>query len=393
MSVIAQRSQVGMTLVSRSTRRQQPQCVSACTHIRMNRLYGNWLCHTCNRLSDFGWLYQCTSDVPEVGDYAFLRSEKHPVSPAGEELRQLGLSESIIKEFEAGGYTDEQVQILVKQKQHLQYVLENVARSGASDDRRCDFKVCQHCGPMRKERCWTSFEAVFEDEVRPIDKYEAKHDLPIKDARTVKKLGLRPPTQFIPTHVWANPPYPSPKDSGSSGYTSDGFSTDVDYEEGSCGDAISITSQDREQNLSHAGGDMLFVTIRDPRQAHKPRPTIRLVPNSEHGYGLRASPAISNNDDSPSHSQTTASSISLPTIPTTSSYTILPGCEQNVNELRAQYSLKAMTNPECYYGHPSEVATSVSSESSLGSEVAVEGGFALTEEAMSSHTPDLFTRV
>ncbi|KAI5205127.1 hypothetical protein E4T39_03165 [Aureobasidium subglaciale] len=390
MSVIAQ---VGMTPVNRSSYRPQPQCVSACTHIRMDRLYENRLCHTCNRLSDFGWLYQCTSDVPEVGDYSFLKSEKHPVSPAGEELRQLGLSESIIREFEAGGYTNEQVQILVNQKQHLQYVLEKVTRSGASDDMRCDFKVCQHCGPMRKERCWTSFEAVFEDEVRPIDKFEAKQELPVKDVRIVKRLGLRPPTQFNPMHVWTTPPYPSPKDSGSSDYTSDGFSTDADHDPESCGDAISITSQDCEENLSHAGGDMPFVTIRDPRQAHKPRPTIRLVPSSGHGYGRRASPAISNYDDSPSHSQTTASSISLPTIPTTSSYTILPGCEQNVKELRAQYSLKAMTDPEYYSGHPCEVATSVSSESSFGSEVAVEGGFALTEEAMSSHTPDLFTRV
>ncbi|KAI4715841.1 hypothetical protein E4T48_07983 [Aureobasidium sp. EXF-10727] len=396
-----------MTPTSRSTRRPPPQCVSACTHIRMCRLYGSWTCDTCHYPSPFGWLYHCTSDIPEVGDFAFLKSLTHPVSLAGEELRQLGLSESVIKEFEKGGYTDEQVQILIRQKQHLQQVLDKSARptpmtnqqasgdiSNVPDDVRCDFKVCQRCGPMRRERCWLSFEAVFEDEVRPVDDFELREGLPVKDVHVAKQLGLRPPIQPFAPPIWGESPHGSPTRSASSGYTSDGFSTDAEFDDESCGDALSSSSQDGEDNFqTRAGSEMPFVTLRDPRHAHTPRSTIRLVSSSPSRHIHRTSTATNDDDYSPSHSHTTTSSISLPTIPTTTSYTILPGCEETVQELRAQYSLKAMTDPEFYSGHPFDLTSSVSSSSSIGSEVAVEGGFALTEEAMDTHTPDLFTRV
>ncbi|KAI4736219.1 hypothetical protein E4T50_13284 [Aureobasidium sp. EXF-12298] len=393
MSVI---TQAGMTPVGRSKRRPLPQCVSACTHIRMDRIYGNWSCDTCRNPSPFGWLYHCTSDVPEVGDFAFLKSLTHPVSPAGEELRQLGFSESVINEFEKGGYTDDQVQKLIRQKQHLQQVLERSTKplpsinhqapeptNTVSDDVRCDFKVCQRCGPVRKERCWASFEAVFEDEVRPIDNFELTEGLPFKDARIARTLGLRPPVKLVPFPVWGESPIGSPAHSASSGYTSDGFSTDDEFDDESCGDALSSSSHEGEDSLEN---------LRDPHHAHTPRSTIRLVSDSASRRMHRTSTAI-NDDDSPSHSYTTTSSISLPTIPTTTSYTILPGCEETVQELRAQYSLKAMTDPEFYSGHSFGLASSVSSNSSVGSEVAVVGGFALTEEAMDNHTPDLFTRV
>ncbi|CAD0081681.1 unnamed protein product [Aureobasidium vineae] len=317
-----------------------------------------------------------------MGDFAFLKSLAHPVSPAGENLRQIRFSESIIKEFEKGGYTDEQVQILIRQKQHLQQISEKSARPTAmisqqasghinnvSDDVRCDFKVCQRCGPMRKERCWLSFEAVFENEVRPIDNFELTEGLPVKDVHIAKQLGLRPPVQFFAPPIWGESPHGSPNRSASLGYTSDGFSTDAEFDDESCGDALSSSSQDGEDNFqTRAGGEMPYVTLRDPRHAHTPRSTIRLVSNSSSLHMHRTSTAT-NNDYSPSHSHTTTSSISLPTIPTTTSYTILPGCEETVQELRAQYSLKAMTDPEFY------------------------SGFALTEEAMDTHTPDLFTKI
>ncbi|KEQ78083.1 hypothetical protein M436DRAFT_69216 [Aureobasidium namibiae CBS 147.97] len=384
MSVI---SQAGMATVNRSNRRPPPQCVTACTHIRMDRLFGNWTCDMCQNPSPLGWLYRCSSDVPEVGDYAFIKSITHPVSPAGERLRQLGLSESIIKEFERGGYTDEQVQTLIRQKQQVQ---EKAAQPFPSDDIRCDFKVCQRCAGVRKDRCWLSFEAVFADEVRSVDKYEMTEILPIKDVRIAKQLGLRRPIQLFSPPIWGDSPYGSPNHSPSSDYTDDGFSTDGEYDDESCGDALSGSSHDGD-NHPRAGVDMSFVTLRDPRHAHTPRSTIRLVPDSESRRIYRASIA-SNDDESPSHSHTTTSSISLPTIPTTTSYSILPGCEETVQELRAQYSLKAMTDPEFYSGHPFDLASSVSSESSFGSEVAVEGDFALTEEATSTHTPAVYKR-
>lgn len=354
----------------------------------------------CQNPSPFGWLYHCSSDIPEVGDYSFLKSMSHPVSPAGEELRKFGLSESIITEFEKGGYTEDQVQTLIRQKQQVKEKVAqplSTSKQGASgitasvsDDVRCDFKVCQRCAGVRKDRCWLSFEAVFAEEVRPVDKYEMTEILPIKDARIAKRLGLRRPIQLISPPIWGDSPYGSPNQSPSSGYTDDGFSTDGEYDDESCGDALSASSNEGEDR-SRTGVDMPFVTLRDPRRAHTPRATIRLIPNSESRRMHRTSIAT-NDDESPSHSHTTTSSISLPTIPTTTSYTILPGCEETVQELRAQYSSKAMTDPDFYSVRAFDLTSSVSSESSLGSEVAVEGGFALTEEAMETHTPDVFKR-
>jgi hypothetical protein len=391
-----------MASVSRSNRRPPPQCIVICTHIRMNRIFGPWTCDICHNPSPLGWLYHCSSDVPEVGDYSFLKSIKHPVSPAGEELRRLGLSESVINEFEKSGYTDEQVQILIRQKQQVR---DKCAQSlpstnasefdmvnSASDDTRCHHKVCQRCGgPTRKDRSWMSFGAVFEDEVRPVDHFEMTAILPVKDARIVRQLGLRPPVQHFPAPIWGDSPYGSPNRSESPGYTDDDFSTDGEYDDESYGDALSASSRNGEDDL-RAGVDMPFVSLRDPRHAYTPRSTIRLVSNSESRRTRRTSTGT-NDDESPTHSHTTTSSISLPTIPTTTSYTILPGCEGTVQELRAQYSLKAMTDPEFYSGHPFDFASSMSSESSFGSEVVVEGGFALTEEAIDTHTPDLFKRV
>ncbi|THW56155.1 hypothetical protein D6D25_03232 [Aureobasidium pullulans] len=404
MSVI---SSVGDTPVAQSNRRTPAYCVSACTHIRMERLYGSWACDTCRHHSPYGWLYYCTSDTPEVGDYSFVKSLKHPITPAGEELRQKGLSESHIKQFEQGGYTNDQLQLIIRQKQHVQHIIEGttalsrgldeesldpLARPSASvpDDVRCEFKVCQRCRPMHKERCWMSFEAVFEDEVRPIDKYELTGGLPVKNANYMMLLGLHPPVTVVSPHRWAESPYESPTHSPSSGYTSDGFSTDEDYDNESCGDAFSTCTQEGEDNYSQrVGNDMAFITLREPRHAQTPRSTIRLVPSAS---PPRRRPSMID-DESPSHSHTTSSSISLPTIPTTTSYSPLPGCDQHIQGLRAQHSHKAMTDPEFYSGHPLDMASSLSmsSESSFGSEVAVEGGFALTEEAMDTHTPDLFT--
>jgi hypothetical protein len=358
----------------------------------MDRIYGNWTCDMCGNPSPLGWLYHCSSDVPEVGDYSFIKSMTHPVSPAGEKLRQLGLSESIIKEFEKGGYTEAQVQILIQQRQQvLEESVQHMSVTSRPQDTRCDHKVCQRCGgPTRRDRAWVSFDAVFEDEVRPIDDYEMSHILPVKDARIVRQLGLRPPVQHYPTPIWGESPCGSPNCSASSGYTDNGFSTDDDYDDESFGDVLSGSSYDGEDHL-RTGVDMPFVTPRDPRCAHTPRSTIRLVPNSDSRRTRRTSTGT-NDDESPTHSHTTTSSISLPTILTTTSYTILPGCEETVQELRAQYSLKAMTGPEFYSGHPFDLASSVSSESSFGSGVAVEGGVALTEEAVETHTPGLFRR-
>jgi hypothetical protein len=377
----------------------------------MDRLYGSWPCDLCRYPSPFDWLYCCTADIPEVGDFAFLKSLKHPVSPAGEAFRQAGLSESIIKQFEQGEYTHQQLQIILHQKQHLKQVIETStsplhptdkesaqSTAGLSVERRCEFKVCQLCRPMYKERYWTSFHAVFEDEVRPLDDYEMKQGLPVKDASVAKHLGLRRPLPFVSAQEWPESPNDSENISPLSAYSSNSFSTDEDYDDENCGVVLSSNTHAADNSWSHNTPNMAFVTRRDSNRAHTPRSTIRLVPNSSVRRRLRRV-AATIDDDSPSQSHTTRSSISLPTIPTTTSYTTLPEYVEDTRGLRTQYSHKAMTDPELYSDHHAEhtsvfgMASSMSSKSSLGSEILVEGGFALTEEAMYTHTPDIYTKV
>lgn len=407
-------SQAGNAPVGRPSRRP-PQYTSACTHIRMDRLYGNWPCDLCRYPSPLNWLYCCTSDVPQVGDFAFLKHLKHPVSPFGETLRQEGISESHIKQWEEGGYTDQQLEHLIQQKKHVQEVIEKLTRSPhmageemsifdchtvadeLSEDNRCEFKVCHHCRPDYAVRCCMSFEAVFEDEIRPIDDYEVDQGLPVKNSRVMTRLGLRRPLPSISTRGLDGSTYGMADHLPASDFSSDGFTTDEEFDDESCDQDFSGSSHDGNDNSETHARDMPFVTLREPRRAETPRCTIRLVPGSSIPRRLRRVPA-SINDESPSHSHTTSSSISLPTIPTTTSYTTLPGYEEEIRKL-GTHPHKALTDPDFYAGPSAdqssafEFGASMSRESSFGSEVAVQGGLALTEEAVRTHTPDLLTQV
>jgi len=106
-----------------------------CTHIHMDRLYGNHQCTTCSRVSPFGWLYSCKQDELQapVSAPCQIASPDYSAdkSTLRTELEWIGLSEWVIKAAEAGEYTPEQLEKLKQQK--LRVLL--VANQEAPDER------------------------------------------------------------------------------------------------------------------------------------------------------------------------------------------------------------------------------------------------------------------
>ncbi len=124
---------------------------AACTHLTMERLYGDVECNICSRSSNFGWVYCCTQDyvsespltsdsISEIstpphqhvngsGDVAdVINDVSMPSSVVDEEARLGGedtlmptpeLSPWIEKAIKDGHYTAEQIVKLRAQKQHV----------------------------------------------------------------------------------------------------------------------------------------------------------------------------------------------------------------------------------------------------------------------------------
>ena len=124
---------------------------AACTHLTMDRLYGDFTCNLCSRFSTFGWLYCCTQDTlpdsratPDSISEISTSSDQHVQdsgstandvnnlsrpSPALKEDPQFGeedmlmptaqLSPWIEKAIKDGHYTPEQIIRLRAQKQHV----------------------------------------------------------------------------------------------------------------------------------------------------------------------------------------------------------------------------------------------------------------------------------
>ena len=124
---------------------------AACTHLTMERLYGDFTCNVCSQFSSFGWVYCCTQDdesvssataeyVSEPSDLSYqhingckkeadavndlskpLSAVKHHPKLEGEggTMPTSELSPWIEKAIKDGHYTPEQVVKLRAQKQHV----------------------------------------------------------------------------------------------------------------------------------------------------------------------------------------------------------------------------------------------------------------------------------
>jgi hypothetical protein len=224
-----------------------------CTHIDMDRLFGHHQCQLCLIFPAVGWVYVCRQDSYQQGT-AMSVPTKTPVelelnnqSPLRAELQTIGLSNSVIEAAEKDFYTLEQLDILKLQKLHLKQVI-SLAVQGFSNNKcstlitkssennppvtnidgasvsvtnndsvnscsvetpehstkklklkhktqlapPCTFKACHTCRPYYKDRIYTSFGAVFAGEIAPLTAQDAAA-LPIGNANVLRNIGLRQP--------------------------------------------------------------------------------------------------------------------------------------------------------------------------------------------------------
>ena len=138
---------------------------AACTHLTMERLYGDFRCNVCNHSSELGWVYSCTQDdeiltkgignllakasngfinelnrLTNVGDR--MKYGPSPLNGAEAEdeentftMPTAELSPSVENAITEGHYTAEQVATLRAQKQHVVDVAQAaIANASAQQD-------------------------------------------------------------------------------------------------------------------------------------------------------------------------------------------------------------------------------------------------------------------
>ncbi|UJO13098.1 uncharacterized protein CLAFUR5_02354 [Fulvia fulva] len=111
-----------MRQLSRPLRRPQ------CTHITMERKYGDATCSMCGREPFFGWLYVCSQDqlpaqlepLPDIDGVPLVASlETDPLESKARVAEYLKMSPFVIKGIRAGDYNADQVEKLIGQREHV----------------------------------------------------------------------------------------------------------------------------------------------------------------------------------------------------------------------------------------------------------------------------------
>ena len=376
----------------------------------------------------------------ELNDQSQLRAE----------LQAIGLSNSVIEAAEKGFYTLEQLEILKLQKLHLRQVI-SLAVQGFSNNKcstlitkssennppvtnidgasvsvtnndsvnscsvetpehstkklklkhktqlapPCTFKACHTCRPYYKDRIYTSFGAVFAGEIMPLTAQDAAA-LPIGNANVLRNIGLRqPPRKHLLTDESA------------------------EVLSGSASQFTIQTTQSERDDLSR-----IRQSVRNFYKLGS-RSLTELL-NEFQMAGLRKSlkNAFHNVFRTGRESSSEGSNITLP-LPGTgkhrkldqhvgefdlgllkrvrsvrrtlevarnNSMPVVEVMEGNEQDYMAETNV-AETNGDSLDSSEDSSDYSAYSGLSEGNEVEVDGGVALTEEAVEMHTPDIITQV
>ncbi|KAI4170633.1 MAG: hypothetical protein LQ343_004865 [Gyalolechia ehrenbergii] len=213
---------------------------AACTHLTMERLYGDYECMVCQRPSAWGWVYSCAQDDNE--DEFDSTSDHQHSRPA----TTADLSPWIQKAIANGHYTEADVEQMVSQRQkvidtisasevhfkkmrstgkrlskrnsmttstsidvngHLPFpVVREVAASTpdiviqsldqfANAKPRifpvCRYRACQLCRPTYRDRTWQILETTLKAQIMPPDIYDDDMDRPVSNVNVVRTIGIR----------------------------------------------------------------------------------------------------------------------------------------------------------------------------------------------------------
>lgn len=207
--------------------------VPDCTHRVLDRVYEqDQTCFVCGRPPALAFLYQCTQDCdPETLHDCLLRADPDPIEPAKSNVRlrleQVEMSESVILAAEGGHYTTTHLDKLINLKQELQQTISDKIQRGQCNDagskltsiaesftskfppnhdgaynstpaknalpQRCFFRACHACRPYYRERVFISFEAVLAGDFAPMTRASIDR-LPTKPANIMRTIGTTVPS-------------------------------------------------------------------------------------------------------------------------------------------------------------------------------------------------------
>ncbi|KAF2425719.1 hypothetical protein EJ08DRAFT_700264 [Tothia fuscella] len=374
--------------------RRSPIPRANCTHTIMDVVHTEAPCDFCGRTSRFGWLYQCQQDADrqnstkeQLNELKSLVVAPNPDLTIEEELEAIGMSKSVIRQFKQGVYTPDQIARLIEQKLNLHKVIAaqlelerepwngrpvtptvatradarreslsmihktgNLRRKSPSMS-RCSTKACQLCRPYFRERTFMSFGSVFTDDVEML---KSDRGLRVRDGSIVRNLGLRPTPSSCPACR------PGTPEASSSSNTSISSSSDASGDS----DEDGISARALTRVLSQSTG-LLPDTTDGNRET---REGVQALSNARPGVDRKTS---------------ADSEFDLRT-------------PKTVLRSSGSVDLLAFTRPGGFAGMdpPGRLTRRGSASSSTASdarEIPVEGGVALTEEAVETHVPDIIT--
>ncbi|KAF2486079.1 hypothetical protein BDY17DRAFT_70622 [Neohortaea acidophila] len=425
--------------------RRGPQC----THMIMDRRYGKHKCHVCGKKPGLGFLYTCQQDYidsnrslpPVMGVASRLPGHGSVFDRLAKLAEILEMSTSVVNQIRAEEYSVDQIHLLCAQRL---FVIETIrkaeARTDASDTPpdsplvpspadflsvqpvlhqvqssalvmppagtpygtpvsgsptnsnknppkkpKCNLQVCHACRPLFQDRVPMSLTGVLKDELPPLTWAEMRR-LPVLDANVLANIHLREATNGSFASYYdgdlassegddhfAEDWTPTAFDLHAPWYEDESDEEDTEEEEYPCpgpgrcrvwvplmGCAYDLGHTDDQRAINHGFADSNESEEEGQSKQQRAAPT-----PPPHRY-------------SPSSN---ASSISLLEPPT-------PSMLDSMTSFPKAYTVCGImsTLPDWSYEN-----IGTDSNSSLGSEVEVEGGVALTEEAVEAGLPDLVT--
>ncbi|KAK5952002.1 hypothetical protein OHC33_006888 [Knufia fluminis] len=202
---------VAQKLVTSPSRPPTRDRAPSCTHLQLTRLFDGFgceRCSICHRRPQLGWLYRCTQDFDgflPASDFYDVQDHKR----LDHDAQLYTLSAAITKAAANGDYTDQELNILWKQKLDLSDYsqlcrgpLEPIqeVHDDLEQDHRlhsfakptppplCNFKVCQTCRPIYQQRAWQSIDGVLKSPYKQPPKHEMANRR-ISDVNVVKHIG------------------------------------------------------------------------------------------------------------------------------------------------------------------------------------------------------------
>jgi hypothetical protein len=285
----------------------------------------------------------------------------------------------------------------------------NESASGAHPSREkkltCSFQVCHTCRPFFQDRLYMSFEQVFSGHMPAVTEEEIAQ-LPMFNAAIVQNLGLRIQTSPLPLTGTPGDLNIHQTDGPDEEDTTDWTPTSATITESDCEKA----DEPELHPCPGAGVCPVFSRysgcayesgfddgLRALHHGFGPSPDLsRMTPENSASRLRRVRGSIS---DTPGGSTSTTSSISLPTPSTVPLTPITPVDESFEDSLMMRLAKPGKAATICgplleqkrQSGRYGLGLRGKDSNSSLGSEVEVEGGVALTEEAVETGVPDILT--